>query len=378
MKLNVNLSILLVLAILLIVATGLFLYKSISLSKEITQYQMQLDNLLWAKEQTAVVAKEYMKQLVDEKEQLQFENDRLLGEVNELGVVQNVPKELTLPELVEDVIDGVVHIKCSQWQGSGFVIGPRLIKTARHVVEGITDFTITTNDGHVVKATRAISHGSYDTACIYIDDLTCVAEGSDGKYQVELKVLELGSIKDCRLGEEIFLIGSPLGQIHFNAVTVGYISKLDTRLEDFNYPKNYGWSDTITIDAVALGGNSGCPIFNMSGSVVGILVGGKSDALNWIVPVDVFIDDIDVIMMMFVMNKYRVEKVKDNSIYRMHQQISNLQWQVDNLQSDGRLSEVYEWFLEQEFVIENLKQMVENLMRSVTLAEYMNERAVIN
>ena len=86
---------------------------------------------------------------------------------------------------------------------------------------------------------------------------------------------------------------------------------MNTKLENFGLPENYGWSQITTIDAVALGGNSGCPVFIMQGKVIGILVGGPSDAYNWVVPVDLFMDDIEEINRMFIQGKYYREEVVD-------------------------------------------------------------------
>jgi V8-like Glu-specific endopeptidase len=67
------------------------------------------------------------------------------------------PNRPTFPDQVQESLKGVVHLQCPFWQGSGFVTGPRLIVTARHCVEGVEDFLITTHGGHQVRATRAIS-----------------------------------------------------------------------------------------------------------------------------------------------------------------------------------------------------------------------------
>jgi len=137
----------------------------------------------------------------------------------------------SLPDVVEDVIPGVVHIGNSGGQGSGFVVGPRLIKTARHMTENQSSFEITTNDGHKLHATRSIRSKEHDTSWIYIDDLTCQnkCEGEGpygekhllGEHEVKLHVLQLKAVADCRLGETIFSIGSTYGEVHFNAVAQG-------------------------------------------------------------------------------------------------------------------------------------------------------------
>jgi S1-C subfamily serine protease len=282
---------------------------------------------------------------------------------------------LTLPELVEEVIDGVVCISTSSDEGgSGFVIGPRLIKTARHMTRGATEFIIITNDGHVLRATRSISHKNHDTSFIYIDDLTCIAEASEdlpcrkGGHEVELHVLELGSTEDCKLGQEIFSIGSPAGMANFNAVAKGTIQTLDNRLAEYvPQVQGMGWSALFGITAEGGGGNSGGPVFTMDGKVVGIWVASNQPNLHYAVPGDVFVDDIDAVMLMFVQDKYQVEKISDHRTMVMQNQIEllleaivNLQQQISYLQQDNEdLLDTYEWFLENKEALVELCEIYE-------------------
>ena len=166
------------------------------------------------------------------------------------------PQQSKLPDIVKRVKSGVIHLECPSWQGSGFVVGPNLIVTARHCVKGVEDFTITTDDGHKLHATRAISSKDHDVAFIYVDDLTCVAkERGTLAHKVELSPLELGSIKDCKLGESIFAIGSPFGIDNFNSVTQGILSA-EQRDFDSGYTSGWGWSTLFQTDTNGEGGNS--------------------------------------------------------------------------------------------------------------------------
>jgi len=224
----------------------------------------------------------------------------------------NVGEKEKLPVVIQRVKSGVVHIMCPEWQGSGFVVGPNLIMTARHCVEGVEDFTITTDEGHKLHATRARSHGDYDTAFIYVDDLTCVAnERGTLAHDVTLQPLELGSIKDCQLGEQIFVIGSPYGKINFNAVSFGIISGMNRSWEELG--GDYGWSVAFTVDSAGHPGNSGGPVFSMDGKVRGILVGGFSPVLISIMPSDLFLGDLELIINMFRQDKYQKEVKVDTA-----------------------------------------------------------------
>ena len=201
-----------------------------------------------------------------------------------------------LPMAVEKTINNVVHIRNNSggWQGSGVLVAPDLVLTARHVVEGGNDFDIMTNDGKVYKASRAISSKKYDIGFIKLDiGLACTTQ--------------LGSIEDCRLGEPVYAIGSPYGDTNFNSVTLGIISSVHRELEKFDCPKDYGWSVTFQTDANGEPGNSGCPVFTMDGVVRGILVGGFSNCIIYCIPVDVIRSDIGVIQRMFKEDNYRLE-----------------------------------------------------------------------
>ena len=209
-------------------------------------------------------------------------------------------------DLVQTSLKGVVHVMCPQWQGSGFVAGPHLIVTARHCVDGVEDFLITTNDGHQVRATRAISDKEHDVAFIWVDDLTCVAEERGWKaHECTLTPLPLGPIKDCVLGQSMYVIGSPHGKINFNSLTTGIISGVDVDWSPLG--DDYGWEVAFTTDAAGHPGNSGCPVFTTDGIVRGILVGGFSPVLISVMPCDLFLADLDSIRLMFTQDRYRRE-----------------------------------------------------------------------
>jgi len=222
-----------------------------------------------------------------------------------------VEKPVSLVDIIKQVKPGVVHIMCPQWQGSGFVVGSNLIMTARHCVEGVEDFNITTQDGHKLHATRAISSKDHDIAFIYIDDLICSRQAfekgtcEDKSHEVKLNILELGSIKDCQLGQQVFVVGSPYGKVNFNAVSLGIISGLDVDWSPLG--EDYGWEIAFTTDSAGHPGNSGGPVFTLDGKVRGILVGGFSPVLISVMPCDLFLDDIDEIEFMFKQDEYQKE-----------------------------------------------------------------------
>ena len=213
-------------------------------------------------------------------------------------------------DLVQESIKGVVHLQAPMWQGSGFVIGPRLIGTAKHCVTDTEDFLITTHDGHQLRATRAISDKEHDVAFIFIDDLTCIAEERGTlAHEVILTPVPLGSIKDCVLGQSIYMIGSPFGKINFNSLTTGIISGVN---RDWSFVgDSYGWKVAFTVDSAGHPGNSGCPVFTTDGVVRGILVGGFSPVLISVMPCDLFLDNLNAIRMMFITDRYEKKEAQE-------------------------------------------------------------------
>lgn len=231
----------------------------------------------------------------------------------------------TLPNKVQEVLPSAVHVMCDQWQGSGAALTKDIVVTARHVIDG-TNYTITLTNGCQVEGIKAISHKDYDIGFIKVDNEcisnTCEKHRHKGrwnvfkKHTVNLKPAKFGSVKDCVLGQRVFIIGSPFGKINFNSVTFGRISGLNRNWEGLSrYGEPYGWKIAFTSDAGAHPGNSGGPVFSMDGVVRGLLVGGFSPVLNLSMPSDLFLNDIENIKLMFAFDKYTVAKPKAFVIY---------------------------------------------------------------
>ena len=213
-----------------------------------------------------------------------------------INVIIKQPAVTTqFPNRVQEVLPRAVHIMCDRWQGSGVAITEDIVVTARHVIDGL-DYTITLNDGTQLEGNRAISHKDYDVGFIKVE-------------KAILKPAKFGSIKECVLGQPVFIIGSPYGEINFNSVTLGIISGLDRDWGSVDYGAGefYGWKIAFTSDSGAHPGNSGGPVFTMDGVVRGLLVAGFSPVLNCSMPCDLFLSDIEIIKLMFAFENYKVE-----------------------------------------------------------------------
>jgi serine protease Do len=135
--------------------------------------------------------------------------------------------------------------------GSGLIIDPSgLIVTNRHVVEGASLITVTLQNGLSYRGALLATAAHADIALIKIDAPT------------RLIAVPLGDSTKLRVGEPVFAIGNPLGL--GGTVTSGIISALDRDIVSTPY------DDFIQTDAAINHGNSGGPLFDRNGNVIGI------------------------------------------------------------------------------------------------------------
>jgi S1-C subfamily serine protease len=139
--------------------------------------------------------------------------------------------------------------------GSGFVIDKEgLILTNAHVVEAATDIEVTFSDDHTVGATAVGSDPDTDLALLRVQ-----ARGED------LHPLELGDSSTVQVGDPTIAIGNPFGLDR--TLTTGVVSALQRRL---TAPSGFTIEDVIQTDAALNPGNSGGPLLDAGGRVIGI------------------------------------------------------------------------------------------------------------
>lgn len=145
-----------------------------------------------------------------------------------------------------------------QGLGSGFIISPDgYIITNDHVAGNATEITVTLTDGSHHQAKIVGTDPISDICLIKI-------EGSNFPY------IDLGNSDDIIIGEWVIALGNPFGLFDLNdkpTVTVGVVSALRMNLEpiDSRYYLNM-----IQTDAAINGGNSGGPLVNSLGEVIGM------------------------------------------------------------------------------------------------------------
>ena len=135
--------------------------------------------------------------------------------------------------------------------GSGFVVDASgIIATNRHVVDGAYALSVTLDDGTHLPAKLIGKALNFDIALIKVEA---------GR---PLAVAKIGNSDSLKLGERVVAIGNPLG--YSSSISSGVVSALH------RFGGLSAYDDLIQTDATINQGNSGGPLFNMSGEVVGV------------------------------------------------------------------------------------------------------------
>ena len=146
--------------------------------------------------------------------------------------------------------------------GSGFIIDPSgYVLTNHHVISGADRVTVTLSDGRIFRADVVGVDPAIDVALLRVHS------------KAPLPAAPLGNSDTLRVGEWVCAIGNPLG-VYTHSVTVGVISFLGRKLFDS------GLDAYIQTDAAISFGNSGGPLLNARGQVVGITTAISAQASN--------------------------------------------------------------------------------------------------
>jgi putative serine protease PepD len=150
-----------------------------------------------------------------------------------------------------------------QAEGSGFVYdGSGDIVTNDHVVDGATAIKVKLPSGKSYTATLVGSDPSTDLAVIKVDAPTS-----------ELKPLSLADSSKVEVGDGVVAIGSPFGLP--GTVTTGIVSALDRTIQA---PNQFSIQGSIQTDAAINHGNSGGPLLDLQGKVIGVNAQIESDS----------------------------------------------------------------------------------------------------
>ena len=161
--------------------------------------------------------------------------------------------------------------------GSGFFISvDGYVLTNCHVIEGATSVSVTTRNGSRHDAAIVGYDATNDVALLKVDA---------GKFPC----VTIGSSADLTVGDQVAAIGNPLGELT-STMTVGYVSGKERDVTTDGTTINM-----IQTDAAINSGNSGGPLFNMKGEVVGITTakysgnsssGASIEGIGFAIPID--------------------------------------------------------------------------------------------
>jgi serine protease Do len=158
--------------------------------------------------------------------------------------------------------------------GSGFIVDPKgIVVTNNHVIDNADQVTVTMHDGREFKAAIRAVDRETDIAVLQLETTPTT----------KLPFVTFGNSNGSRVGDWVLAIGNPFGL--GGTVTVGIISARNRDIDAGNF------DDFIQTDAAINRGNSGGPLFDMTGKVVGINTAiysqtGGSVGVGFAVPAD--------------------------------------------------------------------------------------------
>ena len=167
--------------------------------------------------------------------------------------IPGVPEDSPLNDFFDEFMEQQQGVRPQRVQslGSGFVIDPKgIVITNNHVIEGADKIEVTFIDGTTLPATVKGSDPKTDLAVLEVVS------------DKPLPYVELGDSERIRVGDWVVAIGNPFGL--GGSVTAGIVSALNRDIHAGNY------DDFIQTDAAINRGNSGGPLFDMQGRVVGV------------------------------------------------------------------------------------------------------------
>lgn len=209
-------------------------------------------------------------------------------------IINKSEKEVTINETgiadaVDKLYDSVIVVNAYKddkqiSSGSGFVY-----KTEENIAYILTNSHVVSGAGAVkVKFTNG---NIYDVVLVGDDQYSDIAVLSIDKEKV-IKVAELGSSEKGRLGDTVFTIGTPLDDDYSWTVARGILSGKD-RLIEVGSPGAGGGNFVMSVlqtDAAINSGNSGGPIANSNGEVIGVtnmkLISGGVEGMGFAIPIE--------------------------------------------------------------------------------------------
>lgn len=205
--------------------------------------------------------------------------------VNEKGIADAVDKIYDAVVVVSNYRKNSSNTLTLTGTGTGFVYqienDKAYILTNYHVIDGGTEIHVSFTNGteEIVKVEGGDKYSDVAVLSIKKDKIVSVAE--------------LGKSSESRIGDTVFVVGSPLADVYSWSVTRGILSGKD-RMVEVSSTNNSSQADYVMsvhqTDAAINAGNSGGPLSNSNGQVIGItsmkLVSGGVEGMGFAIPIE--------------------------------------------------------------------------------------------
>ena len=201
--------------------------------------------------------------------------------------ISNVYESVVYIEVTSKKSERSIFNSSSGSSGSGFVYKKDdkygYILTNYHVIDTGDTFSITFSDGSSSEATLLGGDEYYDIAVLKVDAKSIKS------------VASIGDSSKVELGDTVFTVGAPLGKDYMGSITKGILSGTN-RMVSVSLGSGSYMMEVIQTDASINSGNSGGPICNISGQVIGItsskLVGTGVEGMGFAIPINSVMDII--------------------------------------------------------------------------------------
>ena len=171
----------------------------------------------------------------------------------------------------EQTFDSVFVVLSDNALGSGFALGKQCVITNAHVIQSTSEIKITAYDGKVYSTIVYCKDDNLDIAVLSVP-------------AANLKPLTIGNTTDIKIGDDVIAIGAPNGMSY--TLTKGTLSSNKRIISGESY---------LQIDAALNEGNSGGPLLNANGAVIGMntMKMNNSEGLGLAIPIDRIIQYMD-------------------------------------------------------------------------------------
>ena len=192
-----------------------------------------------------------------------------------------IEEQSDLKKGINNIYESVVYIEVYNnditiASGSGFLYKEGYILTNYHVIENGNSYKVIFSDNSEIDATYINGDEYYDIAILKIDDKT-------------KNIASLGDSSNIELGDTVFTVGAPLGREYKGTITKGIVSGTN-RMVTVELSSGTYLMEVIQTDASINSGNSGGPICNINGDVIGItsskLKGTGVEGMGFAIPIN--------------------------------------------------------------------------------------------